>query len=111
MNTNLLGRQQTVHVQARQVPNPRRVRLIDEMNQFHALQANLCQLIQVGEDVRVDGSQRIAAEVQHVKVGQVLEEIGVQLLDAVRTEIEFVQKVQALKMSRREVLDKVVGQG
>ena len=60
---SLLGRQQTVHVKASQVPNPRRVRLIDEMNQFDALQPNLGQLIQVGEDVRVDGSQRIAAEV------------------------------------------------
>ena len=33
------------------------------MNQLDALQPNLGQLIQVGEDVRVDGSQRIAAEV------------------------------------------------
>ena len=46
-----------------------------------------------------------------MKVRQVLKEIRVQLLDAIRTEIEFVQKVQTLKMSRGQVLNKVMGQG
>ena len=58
--------------------------------------------------MRIDMRQWISIQAKNLQTGQVIEDAAVQLIDPVRTEIEFDQLCQTLKMSRGEIFNVII---